>query len=133
MIILSHKESAFWKGVPSNRRRLVVCVYKMCIKCEYFILTPCAVCFAGVHRLHPQQEGHRSQQNGTVGPRSPLTAENRCYIPGLILGLRPANERQRYFVTASHWLGANLESGMRPANERRHYFVTTSLFGWVQT
>ena len=22
--------------------------------------------------------------------------------------------------------------GLRPANERRRYFVTTSLFGWVQ-
>ena len=23
--------------------------------------------------------------------------------------------------------------GLRPANERRRYFVTTSLIGWVQT
>ena len=30
----------------------------------------------------------------------------------LILGLRPANERRRYKVTPSHWLGANLESAL---------------------
>ena len=23
--------------------------------------------------------------------------------------------------------------GLRPVNERQHYFVTTSLIGWVQT
>ena len=35
----------------------------------------------------------------------------RYDIAGLILGLRPANERRRYKVNAvSHWLGANLES-----------------------
>ena len=34
------------------------------------------------------------------------------YIAGLILGLRPANERRRYKVTPSHWLGANLESAL---------------------
>ena len=35
-------------------------------------------------------------------------------IPGLILGSRPANERQRYFVSndVSHWLGASLESAL---------------------
>ena len=27
---------------------------------------------------------------------------------GLILGLHPASERQRYFVMMSHWLGASL-------------------------
>ena len=36
----------------------------------------------------------------------------------------------------SHWLGASLESGLilglRSANERRRYFVTTSLIGWAQ-
>ena len=33
--------------------------------------------------------------------------------PGLILGLRPANERRRYKSNAiSHWLGANLESAL---------------------
>ena len=35
-----------------------------------------------------------------------------------------------------HWLGASLESalilGLRPANEGRRYFVTTSLIGWAQ-
>ena len=32
--------------------------------------------------------------------------------PGLILGLRPANERRHYFICndVSHWLGASLES-----------------------
>ena len=45
-------------------------------------------------------------------------------IAGLILGLRPANERRSYFVTTSwetalrcnddcHWLGANLESTLK--------------------
>ena len=45
-------------------------------------------------------------------------------IAGLILGLRPANERRRYFVTTSwetvllcnddsHWLGAKLESALK--------------------
>ena len=41
-----------------------------------------------------------------------LTAQ---YITsGLILGLRPANERQRYFVSnaVSHWLGASPESAL---------------------
>ena len=32
------------------------------------------------------------------------------YISGLIIGLRPANERRRYKATPSHWPGANLES-----------------------
>ena len=31
---------------------------------------------------------------------------------GLILGLHPANESHGYKVTASHWLGTNLESAM---------------------
>ena len=31
-------------------------------------------------------------------------------LPGLILGLRPANERHCYKVT--HWLGAHLESAL---------------------
>ena len=40
---------------------------------------------------------------------------SRCmathYETGLILGLRPANERRRYFVTTVyHWLGTNLVS-----------------------
>ena len=35
------------------------------------------------------------------------------HITGLILGLCPANERPRYFVTKiSHWLGASLESAL---------------------
>ena len=29
--------------------------------------------------------------------------------------------------------GWHLILGLRPANERRRYFVTTSLIGWVQT
>ena len=47
----------------------------------------------------------------------------------LILGLRPANERWRYFVTTS-LIGLIL--GLRPANERRRYFVTMSLIGRAQ-
>ena len=30
------------------------------------------------------------------------------YIPGLILGLRPTNERRRYCNDVSHWLGTSL-------------------------
>ena len=30
------------------------------------------------------------------------------------------------------WHNAGLILGLRPANERRRYFVTTSLIGWVQ-
>ena len=33
-------------------------------------------------------------------------------ITGLILGLHPVNERRRYKVTPSHWLGANLDSAL---------------------
>ena len=32
---------------------------------------------------------------------------------GLILGLRPANERRRYIVTTSHWLGTSLKSALK--------------------
>ena len=60
-------------------------------------------------------------------------------IAGLILGLRPANERRRYFVTMSliGWTQAwnriaGLILGLHPANERQCYFVTTSLIGWTQ-
>ena len=38
-----------------------------------------------------------------------------CLMPGmtrLILGLLPVNERQRYFVIMSHWLGASLEAAL---------------------
>ena len=34
---------------------------------------------------------------------------------GLILGLCPANERWRYIVTTSHWLGVNLQSALNIA------------------
>ena len=37
---------------------------------------------------------------------------SRTVASELILGLRPANERRRYKVTPSHWLGANLESAL---------------------
>ena len=37
----------------------------------------------------------------------------RLYLAGLILGLRPANERRCYKVTPIfHWLGPNLESAL---------------------
>ena len=50
-------------------------------------------------------------------------------VAGLILGLRSANERRRYFVTPSliSWT-----QGLRSANERRRYFVTPSLISWTQ-
>ena len=61
---------------------------------------------------------------------------------GLILGLRPANERLCYSVTLgangynngnrSDMIGAGMILGLRPANERRRYCVTTSLIGWAQ-
>ena len=31
------------------------------------------------------------------------------------------------------WAEAGVIQGLRPANERWRYFVTTSLIGWVQT
>ena len=30
------------------------------------------------------------------------------------------------------WMNTGLILGLRPANERRRYFETTSLIGWVQ-
>ena len=72
--------------------------------------------------------------SGTFQPA--IIASRNCYgldgdYAGLILGLRSANERRRYFVTTSliGWVEAY---GLRPANERRRYFVTTSLIGWAQ-
>ena len=36
-------------------------------------------------------------------------------------------------VSSSYMDGkSGLSQGLRPANERRRYFVTTSLIGWVQ-
>ena len=60
-----------------------------------------------------------------------------CTFPGntgLILGLRPANERRRYKVTPSliGWV-QTLILGLCPTNERCCYKVTPSLIGWVQT
>ena len=42
-------------------------------------------------------------------------------IPGLILSLRPANERRCYFVTndVSHWLGASLEPALNTLRPER--------------
>ena len=70
------------------------------------------------------------------GDRSPgLTkagsAPIRYDLSGLILGLRPANEIRRYFVTTSliGWAQvlSRLNLGLRPANEIRFYFVTICL------
>ena len=47
---------------------------------------------------------------------------------GLILGLRSAHERRRYFVTTSLIGWAQSWN-----HERRCYFVTTSLIGWAQS
>ena len=54
------------------------------------------------------------------------------YKSGLILGLRPANERRRYKVTLS-LIGWAQILGLHPADERRHYKVMLSLIGWAQT
>ena len=37
------------------------------------------------------------------------------------------------FVPLVMWWDAGLILGLRPANERRRYFVTTPLIGWAQT
>ena len=60
---------------------------------------------------------------------------SRQVFPGLILGVRPSNERWRYFATSSLSLslaGGGLILGVCPANEKQCYFVTTSLVGWAQ-
>ena len=63
------------------------------------------------------QEMHRWQQeNVLVDLRGEITSATQASmnwqasLTGLIPGLHPANERRRYFVTTSHWLGASLES-----------------------
>ena len=38
---------------------------------------------------------------------------------------------QRFLASIWHHVGLIL--GLRPANERRRYFVTTSLIGWAHT
>ena len=45
----------------------------------------------------------------------------------VILSLYP----RTWEVTKTSYAGLIL--GLRPANERRRYFVTTSLIGWAQT
>ena len=50
-------------------------------------------------------------------------ANERRRLSGLILGLGPSNERRRL---------SGLILGLRPANERRRYFVTTSFIGRAQ-
>ena len=67
--------------------------------------------------------------------------------PGLIKGLRPANERRRYIVTTSliGWVRAldqlckrvhsppGIILGMGSVNERRRYCVASSLIGRAHT
>ena len=48
----------------------------------------------------------------SVGLSSKLLQSDEKGIPGLILGLRPANERRRYFVTTSYWLGVSLDPAL---------------------
>ena len=73
----------------------------------------------------------------TAQPRLLSVFDNQQRLPlhytGLILGLRLANERRRYFVTTSliGWAQAQI-LGLRLANEIQRYFVNTSLNGWVQ-
>ena len=38
-----------------------------------------------------------------------------------------------YSSQTPRWLNSGLIIGLRPANERRHYFVMTSLIDWAQT
>ena len=47
---------------------------------------------------------------------------------GLILGLRPANEKRRYFVKTSNWPGASLESPVR--SDLEHTTDTPYLVYW---
>ena len=56
-----------------------------------------------------------------------LCRQTARWSSGLILGLRPANERRRYFVTqsnaVSHWLGTSLESALK-------FTQASQLFVW---
>ena len=62
------------------------------------------------------------QLSGLLSAQDRWLPGNKQWLQsGLILGLRPANERRGLIL------------GLRPANERRRYKVTPSLIGWVQT
>ena len=60
-----------------------------------------------------------------------------CSVP-MEPRLRMARQRQSLSMDFDeHWMAylyyTRMIQGLRPANERRRYFVTTSLIGWVQT
>ena len=53
------------------------------------------------------------------------------YEKNLWIGLlAPACELHWLYIK---WQGTGLILGLRPANERRRYFVTASLIDWAQT
>ena len=52
---------------------------------------------------------------------------------GIILWMRPANERWRYTVTPSLIGWAHTQYDPCPTNERWWFTVTTSLIGWAHT
>ena len=64
-----------------------------------------------------------------------------CIYTGIILCMRPANERPRYIVTSSliglvhsqNYPCTGIILCMCPANERRCYIVTLSLIGWAHS
>ena len=45
----------------------------------------------------------------------------------------PGYQQQLFFTIQYLKRDAGLILGLRPANERRRYYVTQSLIGWVQT
>ena len=56
---------------------------------------------------------------------------SRIYMSIISFELVITSRDESTFVQAMAWSGPIL--GLRPANERRRYFVTTSLVGWAQT
>ena len=52
----------------------------------------------------------------------------------MVFVLKMLSEVQIVFYLYFHYISyTGLILGLRPANERRRYFVTTSLIGWAQT
>ena len=122
-----HKNSVLWSFFPGQAlvhavKLPVICasltliwlfVQQFCLahsnECHDVILSSCYT--LAVHLYNQWYPGHTYLSTAYI-----------ISISGLILGLRPANERRRYFGTSSligwvcndvsHWLGANPESDL---------------------
>ena len=65
---------------------------------------------------------------------SPKKGSNAGFLFSLMLALTNSWTHRLRFETP--WRSSDVTvmyAGLRPANERRRYFVTTSLIGWVQS